>query len=68
MRRGAVDLVILFKYLLLKTMYPASDRDVVARSYTDMAYKFFLGLNPEDDVINPSLLTVFCRQRMKELI
>lgn len=36
MGRVAVDPVILFKYLLLKTMYPASDRDLVARSYTDV--------------------------------
>lgn len=63
--RTAVDPIILFKYLLLKAMNPASDRDLVARSYTDMSYKFFLGLNPEDDVIDPSLLTVFRRQRMK---
>lgn len=65
--RTAVDPIILFKYLLLKTMNPASDRDLVARSYTDMSYKFFLGLNPEDDVIDPSLLTVFRRQRMKDI-
>lgn len=67
MGRGAVDPIVLFKYLLLKTIYPASDRDLVARSYTDMSYKFFLGLNPEDDVIDPSLLTVFRRQRMKDI-
>lgn len=65
--RTAVDPIILFKYLLLKTMNPASDRDLVARSYTDMSYKYFLGLNPEDDVIDPSLLTVFRRQRMKDI-
>ena len=65
--RKAVDPIILLKYLLLKTMNPASDRDLVARSYTDMSYKYFLGLNPEDDVIDPSLLTVFRRQRMKDI-
>ena len=64
--RKAVDPIILFKYLLLKTMSPASDRDLVARSYTDMSYKYFLGLNPKHDVIDPSLLTVFRRQRMKD--
>lgn len=32
-----------------------------------MSYKYFLGLNPEDDVIDPSLLTVFRRQRMKDI-
>ena len=48
-------------------MNPASDRDLVARSYTDMLYKYFLGLNPEDNVIAPFLLTVFRRQRMKDI-
>ena len=37
--RKAVDPIILFKYLLLKTMNPSSDRDLVARSYKDMSYK-----------------------------
>lgn len=48
-------------------MNPASGRDLVARSYTDMSYKYFFGLNPEDDVIASSLLTVFRRQRMKDI-
>lgn len=67
MGRGAKDPVMLFKYLILKAMHPASDRELVERSYTDMAYKYFLGLMPEDDVIDPSLLTVFRRKRMKDL-
>ena len=49
------------------TMHPVSDRDLIARSRTDMAYKYFLGLRPEDDVIVPSLLTVFRRQRIKDI-
>lgn len=52
MGREAIDPIILFKYLLLKTMHPVSDRDLIARSRTDMAYKYFLGLRPEDDVID----------------
>ena len=63
MGRAAIDPIVLFKYLLLKTIHPASDRDLVSRSYTDMSYKFFLGLSPEDEVIDPSLLTVFRRGR-----
>ena len=64
--RYANDPVMLFKYLVLKAMYPASDRDLVARSKTDLAYKYFLGLNPEEDVIHPSLLTVFRKQHLKD--
>jgi len=48
-------------------MHPVSDRDLIARSRTDMAYRYFLGLRSEDDVIVPSLLTVFCRQRIKDI-
>lgn len=48
-------------------MHPVSDRDLIARSRTDMAYKYFLGLRPENDVIDPSLLTVFRRQRIRDI-
>lgn len=67
MGHSAIDSMVLFKYLLLKTMHPSSDRALVARSYTDMGYKFFLGLSPKKNVIDSSLQTVFRRQRMKGL-
>ena len=51
MGREAIEPITLFKYLLLKTIHPVSDKDLIARSRTDMAYKYFLGLRPEDDVI-----------------
>ena len=67
MGRSAEDPVRMFKYLMLKAMHPASDVDLVERAYTDMQYKFFLGLNPEDEVIDPSLLSKFRRQRLKDV-
>ena len=67
MGRSAEDPVRMFKYLMLKSMHPASDEDLVKRAYTDMSYKFFLGLNPEDDVIDPSLLSKFRRQRLQDV-
>ena len=67
MGRSAEDPVRMFKYLMLKAMHPASDEDLVKRAYTDMSYKFFLGLNPEDDVIDPSLLSKFRRQRLQDV-
>ena len=57
---------VMFKYLMLKRMYELSDRDVVDRARTDLAFKFFLGLAPEDNVINPSSLTKFRKLRMKD--
>lgn len=65
--RSAEDPVRMFKYLMLKAMHPASDENLVKRAYTDMSYKFFLGLNPEDDVIDPSLLSKFRRQRLQDV-
>jgi len=56
---------VMFKYLMLKRMYELSDRDVVSRAMTDMAFKYFLGIAPEDDVIDPSSLTKFRKLRMK---
>ncbi len=57
---------VMFKYLMLKRMYNLSDRDVVHHAKTDMAYKYFLGLAPEDDVIDASSLTKFRKLRMKD--
>ena len=57
---------VMFKYLMLKRMYELSDRDVVKHAMTDMAYKYFLGLAPEDPVIDASSLTKFRKLRMKD--
>jgi transposase len=56
----------MFKYLLLKVIYTISDVDVVERSQFDMSFKYFLGMLPEDAVINPSSLTKFRKLRLKD--
>ena len=58
--------VRMFKYLLLKVIYTISDVDVVERSRFDMSFKYFLGLLPEDSVINASSLTKFRKLRLKD--
>lgn len=58
-RRTAESPVRMFKYLLLKTIYTISDVDVVERSRFDMSFKYFLGMSPEEGVINASSLTKF---------
>lgn len=65
--RTAKDPVMMFKYLFLKTLYNLSDRALIERCMCDMAFKFFLGLNPEDDVIAPTTLTKFRRQRLADI-
>lgn len=64
--RTAESPIRLFKYLLLKVIYNISDVDVVERSRVDMSFKYFLGMTPEGDVINPSTLTKFRRLRLKD--
>lgn len=65
--RRAIDPIRLFKYLLLKVIYDLSDVDVVAHSRYDMSYKYFLGMQPEDDVIDASTLTKFRKLRLKDV-
>lgn len=63
----AEEPIKMFKYLLLKTIYTLSDVDVVEHSRYDLSYKYFLGMMPEDDVINPSSLCKFRRMRLKDV-
>ena len=65
--RSAIDPLRMFKYLLLKVIYDLSDVDVVERSKYDMSFKYFLNMAPEEDVINPSSLTKFRKQRLKDI-
>lgn len=44
-----------------------SDRGLIDRCMSDMAFKYFLDLRSEDDVIDPSLLIVFRRQRLVDM-
>lgn len=65
--RTAVDPVRMFKYLLLKSIFDLSDADLVERSKTDLSFKFFLHMAPEDEVIDSSLLTKFRKLRLKDM-
>lgn len=65
--RNAINPVRMFKYLLLKVIYHLSDRDLVKRTKTDLAFKFFLDMAPEEDVIAPTSLTKFRRLRLKDM-
>jgi transposase len=65
--RTAVDPVLMFKLLLLKKLYPQSDRSLVDAAHKNMAFKYFLDLAPEDDLIHPSLLAKFRRQRLQDV-
>ena len=64
--RPAYEPELVLKTLFLKLLYDLSDREVISRCQTDMAFKFFLGLDPEDDVPDASLLAKFRTLRITE--
>ena len=67
MGRTGEDVIRMFKYLLLKSYFKLSDRGLVERTETDLLFKYFLEYNPEETkLIDPSLLTVFRRERLKD--
>lgn len=67
MGRTSEDVIRMFKYLLLKSYFKLSDRGLIERTMTDMLFKYFLGYDPEETkLIDPSLLTVFRRERLRD--
>ncbi len=64
--RPAKEPEMMFKLSFLKKLYDLSDERLVSSSQTDMAYKYFLDLSPEDKMIDPSLLTKFRKTRITE--
>ncbi len=65
--RHAIDPIRMFKYLLLKAIFELSDIDIVERSKYDLSFKYFLGMAPEDPVIDASSLTKFRKLRLKDV-
>lgn len=64
--RPAKEPEMMFKLLFLKKLYDLSDETLISSAQTDMAYKFFLDLEPEAKMIDPSLLTKFRKTRVTE--
>ena len=58
--RNAIDPI-----RMLKSIFDLSDVDIVERSKYDMSFKYFLGMAPEENVIEPSSLTKF--RRLKDI-
>ena len=66
--RTAEDPIRMFRYLLLKVICDLSDAAVVRRAKTDLLFKYFLDLAPEETkLIDPSSLCKFRKLRLKNL-
>ena len=64
--RPAKEPEMMFKLLFLKKLYDLSDEILISSAQTDMAYKYFLDLEQEAKMIDPSLLTKFRKTRITE--
>ncbi|WP_461391917.1 IS1182 family transposase [Desulfosporosinus fructosivorans] len=64
--RPATEPEIMFKLMFLKKLYDLSDEQLVQNAYVNMAYKYFLDLDPEDGMIDSSLMTKFRKTRITE--
>ncbi|WP_452233308.1 transposase, partial [Laceyella putida] len=62
--RPTNDPEVLFRLLFLQNLYQLSDRQVITDCQVNLAYKWFLGLNPEDPLPDPSQLSRFRRNRL----
>ena len=54
----------MFRLLFLQTLYTLSDERVIQEGQVNLAYKWFLGVNPEDSLPDPSQLSRFRNHRL----
>ena len=64
--RPAKEPEMMFKLLLLKKLYDISDEMLIGEANVNMAFKYFLDINPEDTIADASLLTKFRKLRVTE--
>ncbi|MFA9560691.1 transposase, partial [Evansella sp. AB-rgal1] len=62
--RPAKEPELMIKLLLLQHLYNLSDERVMEDASLNLAYMYFLGINPEDTLPHPSLLSKFRRHRL----
>lgn len=65
--RPAWEPEFMFKLIFLQRLKNFSDREVIEEASQNLAYKFFLDLNPEDRLCDPSLLSKFRKNHIKEV-
>ncbi len=64
--RPAKEPEMMMKILFLQNLYNLSDVRIIEESKYNLAHLWFLGLNPEDELPDPSLLAKFRTQRLKD--
>ncbi|WP_419465811.1 IS1182 family transposase [Brevibacillus brevis] len=62
--RPANEPELLFRLLFLQVLHNLSDDRIIEEAQVNLAYKWFLGLNPEDKLPDPSQLSRFRNHRL----
>lgn len=65
--RPAKEPEMMLRIQILKYLYNLSDEQLIQDLSVNLAYKWFVGLNPEDPLPETSLLTKFRTQRLKDI-
>ena len=65
--RPAKEPELMAKLCILERLYNLSDVKVIEETNCNLAYLWFLGLNPDDPLPDPSLLAKFRTQRLKDI-
>lgn len=65
--RPAKEPEMMLRIQILKYLYNLSDEQLVQDLNVNLAYKWFIGLNPEEPLPEISLLTKFRTQRLKDV-
>jgi len=64
--RPAKEPEMMSKLLIIQYLYNLSDIKVIEETQVNLAYMYFIGINPEEKLPDPSLLAKFRTQRLKE--
>lgn len=64
--RPAKEPELMCKLLFLQHLYTLSDEKVIEEASLNLAYMYFLGVNPEDELPDKSLLSKFRTLRLQE--
>lgn len=64
--RPAKEPELMVKLLVLQYLYKLSDERVIEDASLNLAYMYFLGINPEDELPHPSLLTKFRKNKLED--
>lgn len=65
--RPAKEPELMVKLLVLKYLYDLSDQRVIEEASLNLAYMYFLDINPEDSLPHPSLLAKFRVHRLQDI-